>query len=134
MVKISRNKFLKSTAALTALGILGSSCEAVKEKENTKFSNTPEYEWKMVTTWPPNFPVVGEGCNLLADWIYKMSAGRLKITTYGSGELVPGLESFDAVSMGSRRNGTWCWLLLGGKVSGFSVFYYSPIWDECTGI
>ena len=71
MVKISRKKFLKSTAALSAMGILGSSCEAVKESDKTAFNATPEYEWKMVTTWPPNFPVVGEGCNLLADWIYK---------------------------------------------------------------
>ena len=126
MVKISRNKFLKSTAALTALGILGSSCEAVKEKENTKFSNTPEYEWKMVTTWPPNFPVVGEGCNLLADWIYKMSAGRLKITTYGSGELVPGLESFDAVSMGAVEMGHGAGYYWVGKFQASQFFTTVP--------
>ena len=55
----------------------------------------------MTTTWPPNFPVVGEGCKLLADWVKKMSGGRMEITVYGGGELIPALEGFDAVSNGA---------------------------------
>ena len=59
------------------------------------------YKWKMVTTWPPNFPVLGEGCNILSKWINKMSGGRLEIKVYGGGELIPSLECFDAVSSGA---------------------------------
>ncbi len=55
----------------------------------------------MTTTWPPNFPVVGEGCNLMAEWVRKMSGGRMEITVYGGGELIPALEGFDAVSNGA---------------------------------
>ena len=55
----------------------------------------------MTTTWSPNFPILGEGCNDLTQWIKKMSGGRLQITVYGGGELIPALEGFDAVSNGA---------------------------------
>lgn len=38
---------------------------------------------------------------MLADWIKKMSGGRMEITVYGGGELIPALEGFDAVSNGA---------------------------------
>jgi len=62
--------------------------------------STQRYKWKMVTTWPPNFPVLGEGCVLFAEWVKKMSGGRLEIEVYGGGELVPALDCFDAVRNG----------------------------------
>tara|TARA_Y100000741_G_scaffold279506_1_gene219310 strand:+ start:1011 stop:2051 length:1041 start_codon:yes stop_codon:yes gene_type:complete len=62
--------------------------------------NQPEYNWKMVTTWPKNFPGLGTGAQYLANTINKLSGGRIKVTVYGSGELVPAFEIFDAVSNG----------------------------------
>ncbi|MCL4140394.1 UNVERIFIED_CONTAM: hypothetical protein GTU68_048457 [Idotea baltica] len=57
----------------------------------------------MVTTWPPNFPVLGVACNLFAQWVDIMSGGRLKIKVYGAGELIPALECFDAVTSGTAE-------------------------------
>ncbi len=62
-------------------------------------------EWKMVTTWPPNFPGLGTGASGLAERIGKMSGGRLTVKVYGAGELVPALEVFDAVSTGTAQMG-----------------------------
>ena len=39
----------------------------------------PKVKWKMVTTWPKNFPGLGTGANKLAELITDMSGGRLKI-------------------------------------------------------
>lgn len=58
------------------------------------------YNWKAVTTWPPNFPVLGEAMVNIAEELEVMSAGRLKIKVYGAGELVPAFEAFDAVTQG----------------------------------
>ena len=44
----------------------------------------PEYNWKMVTTWPKNFPGLGTGAQYLADTIQKLSGGRIKVTVYGA--------------------------------------------------
>jgi TRAP-type mannitol/chloroaromatic compound transport system substrate-binding protein len=64
-----------------------------------------EHRWKMVTTWPKNFPGLGTGANNLAALIGEMSGGRIEVKVYGAGELVPAFESFDAVSRGTAEMG-----------------------------
>ncbi len=61
------------------------------------------YEFDMVTTWPRNFPGLGTGAQRLADRVNQMSQGRLQITLHAAGELVPPLESFDAVRQGTAQ-------------------------------
>jgi TRAP-type mannitol/chloroaromatic compound transport system substrate-binding protein len=59
--------------------------------------------WRMVTTWPKNFPGLGVGAQRLGDRITAMSGGRLTIEVYSAGELVPPLGAFDAVIEGSAE-------------------------------
>ncbi|WP_265518603.1 TRAP transporter substrate-binding protein [Nitratireductor luteus] len=59
--------------------------------------------WRMVTTWPKNFPGLGVGAQRLADRITAASGGRLTIQVYAAGELVPPLQSLDAVIDGSAE-------------------------------
>ncbi|MEZ4830260.1 MAG: hypothetical protein R3C61_28840 [Bacteroidia bacterium] len=66
MDNISRKKFLtRGAAALAGASVLGAvSCtQDDKAKSVTSISSAPDkvYRWKMVTTWPPNFPILGEG-------------------------------------------------------------------------
>ena len=62
-------------------------------------------EWKMVTSWPKNFPGLGMGPERFAKSVEEMSNGRLTVKVYGGGELVPPLEVFDAVSSGTAEMG-----------------------------
>ena len=126
----SRRNFLKkSSLALAAgTGALATACQEdqkeIIEAPYVNFNNT--YQWKITTTWPPNFPVVGEGCNLLAQWIDQMSGGRLKIKVYGGGELIPPLESFEAVSNGAiemGHGGAYYWA---GKTPAAQFFSTVP--------
>ena len=64
-----------------------------------------KFKWKMITTWPKNFPGLGSGANNLAKLITEMSAGRIQVKVYGATELVPALEVFDAVSRGTAEMG-----------------------------
>ncbi len=59
------------------------------------------FKWKMVTTWPANFPIFQEGAEKFAADVKTMSQGRLDIHVYAGGELVPPLQVFDAVSQGT---------------------------------
>ena len=59
--------------------------------------------WRMVTTWPKNFPGLGVGAQRLADRITAASGGRLTIQVYSAGELVPPLQSLDAVIDGTAE-------------------------------
>lgn len=63
------------------------------------------YKWKMVTSWPKNFPGLGTAPERFSKMVDDMSAGRLKVKVYGAGELVPALQVFDAVSQGTAEMG-----------------------------
>ncbi|GHA34610.1 C4-dicarboxylate ABC transporter [Devosia pacifica] len=59
--------------------------------------------WRMVTTWPKNFPGLGVGAQRLADRITAASGGELTIQVFAAGEMVPGLQALDAVIDGSAE-------------------------------
>jgi TRAP-type mannitol/chloroaromatic compound transport system substrate-binding protein len=82
--------------------------------------------WKMVTTWPKNFPGLGTGAEYLAEAINQMSGGRLRVKVYGAGELVPAFEIFDYVSSGGAEmghGGAYYWK---GKNEAFQFFATVP--------
>lgn len=95
---MQRRDFMKKTGAgSVALGI-GLAGARVAEAKT-------EHKWKMVTTWPKNFPGLGTGANNLARLITEMSGGRIQVKVYGAKELVPAFEVFDAVSRGTAEMG-----------------------------
>jgi len=125
--KMKRRNFLTKSALATVGATSLASCLQSEEKATgpyVNFNNT--YRWKMTTTWPPNFPVVGEGCKLLADWVNKMSGGRMEITVYGGGELIPALEGFDAVSNGAVEMNHGAAYYWAGKVPAAQFFAAVP--------
>ena len=110
MEKINRKNFLRKTAlGAVALSTVATACGGENAQTNNEgapaINSGKKYRWKMVTTWPPNYPIIGEGLEEMAHWIEEMSGGRMKIKVYGGGELVPPLESFDAVSSGTAEMG-----------------------------
>ncbi len=56
------------------------------------------YRWKLVTTWPPNFPIFMDGIKRFAKDVKRMSRNQLSIQVFAGGELIPALQTFDAVS------------------------------------
>lgn len=79
-------------------------------------------KWKMVTTWPKGFPGLGTAPKHFAEVVNTMSNGRLQITVYGAGELVPALGVFDAVSLGSADAGHGAAYYWKGKIPA-SIFF-----------
>lgn len=85
-----------------------------------------QYKWKMVTTWPKNFPGMGTGANRLAKLIEEMSAGRIEVKVFGAGELVPAFEIFDAVSRGTAEMGHGASYYWKGKSEAAQFFAAVP--------
>jgi len=84
------------------------------------------YKWKMVTSWPKNFPGLGMAPEKFAQQVNEMSDGRLTVQVYGAGELVPGFEVFDAVSQGTVQmghSGAYYWK---GKIPASVLFGAIP--------
>ena len=127
---MKRHDFIKKGVIAGVGGaILTSAACRPKEKDAISAPHIitdKKYQWKMVTTWPPNFPVVGTGCIELAQWIKTMSAGRLEIKVYGGGELVPALQVFEAVNSGAVEMGHGASYYWAGVEPAFQFFASIP--------
>ncbi len=87
---------------------------------------TQVLHWKMTTTWPPNFPVLGEVAEKYANWVRELSNGQISIKVYGGGELVPPLEAFDVVSNGTIEMGCGASYYWAGKIPAAQFFAAVP--------
>jgi TRAP-type mannitol/chloroaromatic compound transport system substrate-binding protein len=92
------------------------------------------FRWKMVTTWPPKLPVLQDGCERLAKRIEELSDGRLKIQVFAGGELVPPLESFEAVSSGTVEVGSGAAYYWAGKEVATQWFAAVPFGLNAQGM
>ncbi len=144
---MKRRDFLKkagmgaATAAAAAAGVASLvGCAKEEEKKPEKAVEAPAvvakktYKWKMVTTWPPKLPVLQEGCERLAKRVDEMSDGRLKIEVFAAGELVPPLESFQAVSDGTVEAGSGASYYWAGKEPATQWFAAVPFGMNAQGM
>ena len=113
-----------SVTPFAAGGLLAGCNSTPQTSKDT--STRKKFKWKMVTTWPRNFPGLGTAANNLASIITKMSGNRLEIKIYGAGEIVPPLEIFDFISNGGAQmghGGSYYWQ---GKNSATPFFCSVP--------
>lgn len=100
---MDRRKFVAAGLA-GATGLLGACGKSTGgDSRCEEQASGPAFEWKMVTSWPRDFPGLGTNANRLAEHITRLSNGRLKIKVYGGNELVPPFEVFDAVHQGTAE-------------------------------
>jgi TRAP-type mannitol/chloroaromatic compound transport system substrate-binding protein len=92
----------------------------------TGLKGRQQYRWRLVTTWPKNFPGLGSAPEYFAQLVYDMTSGQLQIQVYGGGELVPALGVFDAVSSGSVEMGHGASYYWKGKISASPFFTSVP--------
>ena len=102
---MQRRKFLAAGLAAGTAAVAAACSKDDQKAEAPAVSDGEKREWRMVTTWPKDFPGLGTGANQLAQYITDMSGGRLTVAVYGGGEIVPPFESFDAVSKGTAEMG-----------------------------
>jgi len=122
---------------ISFLTILLAACgpeDSATTAQSSDIDNSKTYSWKMVTTWPPGFPVLQEGVERFADNIKAMSNGRLDIKVYAGGELIPPLQTFDAVSQGTVEMGHGSAYYWAGKVPEAQFFSTVPFGMTARGM
>ncbi len=107
------------TAALTVSLAVGVGVGSATAAKRAKFGSDPRHEsakrikfdtstdkvrWKMVMPWSKGLLFYDIAVHF-ADSVRLASAGRLDIKPFSAGELVPAMQSFDAVSKGSAQVG-----------------------------
>ncbi len=125
---MERRDFLKKTGvAAAAVASTSVAAPAVWAKGKT-------FSWKMVTTWPPNLPVLQTGAERFAKRVEEASGGRIKIQVFAGGELVPALGTFDAVADGTVEAGSGASYYWAGKVPAAQWFSAVPFGFNAQGI
>lgn len=115
---MKRRQFLKGSAAgVAAASTAGLAAPAIAQDTR---------QWKMVTAWPKNLPGPGVAAQMLADRITTLSGGRIEVTLYAAGELVPGRGVFDAVSEGTAELYHAVPAYWGSKSKGILLFGSQP--------
>lgn len=124
---MNRRNFLKQTAGAT----LGATAFLSIKKA---YSGEKRFMWRMVTSWPPNFPILQTGAERLAKRVNELSQGRLIIQVYAGGELLPPLGVFDAVSQGNVECGHSASYYWAGKNPALQWFTSIPFGLDAQGI
>ena len=120
---------------IAGLCLLSAACEGPVENQPVQKATAEQtFAWKMVTTWPANFPVFQEGAEKFAEEVKLMSNGRLAIHVYAGGELVPPLQVFDAVSQGIVEMGHGSPYYWAGKVPEAQFFSSVPFGMTAKGM
>ena len=116
---MQRRVFL-TTSALLGASLLGG-CKR-EEKRSFYINRGRKIEIKLATSWPANFPIMGEGVEEFAKRVAQASNNEVIIKVFGKNLLVPALGVFDACSAGQIQafhSGPYYWK---GKNAAFSLF------------
>jgi TRAP-type mannitol/chloroaromatic compound transport system substrate-binding protein len=141
---LAKSGMVAAGAAAAVAGLAG--CGEKKEepkaaaKETTEAAATPAmatqktYEFKMVTTWPANFPVFQVGLDDFAKRVETATEGRIKIKVFAAGELVPAMETFESVSDGTVEMGSGAAYYWAGKLPAAQWFTAVPFGLNAQGM
>jgi len=89
-------------------------------------SRAQTQKWRMVTSWPKRLPGPGMSADRIADRIRTLSGGKLDITVYAAGEVVPAFEVLDAVGNGVADIGHTASFYWQGKMPAAAFFTTVP--------
>jgi len=129
VLMLKGNNMKTNILIIALVGLLLTGCGGGSDVSTaTAEQAAPEkvFKWKMVTTWPKNFPGLGMAAENFAVMAEKMSGGRLQVKVFGAGQLVPALEVFDAVSQGTAEMGHSAGYYWKGKTPTSALFTTIP--------
>ena len=126
LCKIRKNMKMNKYISLAVLLLLAGCGQSGIEGGANTLLEQKQYNWRLVTAWPKNYPGLGMAPERIADLVEEMSNGQMKITVYGAGEQVPAFGVFDAVSSGSHQMGHSGGYFWKGKVPAAQFFTGVP--------
>jgi TRAP-type mannitol/chloroaromatic compound transport system substrate-binding protein len=93
---VKRRSFLKTAAVGGGAAIAGAPA-IVKAQQNI--------QWRMASSFPKSLDTIYGGGELIAKRVAELTNNRFQIRVFAAGEIVPGLQVFDAVSNGTIECG-----------------------------
>ena len=68
-------------------------------------ADLPTVRWRLASSFPKSLDTIYGAADVLADRLQRLTLGKFQLRAFAAGELVPGLQVFDAVSQGTVECG-----------------------------
>src|SRR6266513_1836359 len=89
MDSMKRRDFLK----VTGIGAAGAATLAAPAIAQSM----PELKWRMTASWPKSLDTLWGTCELFAKFVAEDTDNKFQVQTFAAGEIVPALQTLDAV-------------------------------------
>lgn len=110
----------------TRRNILGAGAGAAALLAAPAMAKAQTLKWRMVTSWPKRLPGPGMSAERIAERIRTLSNGRIDITVYAAGEIVPAFGVLEAVGNGVADIGHTASFYWQGKMPAAAFFTTVP--------
>jgi TRAP-type mannitol/chloroaromatic compound transport system substrate-binding protein len=114
---------MKRRQFLTALGA-GAAAATIAKPAIAQ--SMPTLKWRLTASWPKSLDTLWGSCESLAKYVSEATDGKFQIQTFAAGEIVPGLQTLDAVQNGTVEMGHTAYYYYIGKDPTWALFCAVP--------
>jgi TRAP-type mannitol/chloroaromatic compound transport system substrate-binding protein len=115
---MKRREFLKTAGA----GLAASTAVAAPAIAQSM----PELKWRLTASWPKSLDTLYGSCESLVKYVSEATDGKFQIQAFAAGEIVPGLQTLDAVQNGTVEMGHTATYYYIGKDPTWALFCATP--------
>jgi TRAP-type mannitol/chloroaromatic compound transport system substrate-binding protein len=88
--------------------------------------SSPTIKWRLTASWPKSLDTLWSSCESLAKYVGEATDGKFQIQTFAAGEIVPALQTLDAVQNGTVEMGHTAYYYYIGKDPTWALFCAVP--------
>jgi TRAP-type mannitol/chloroaromatic compound transport system substrate-binding protein len=115
---MKRREFLKKAG----LGLAASTAVA----SPAIAQSMPELKWRLTASWPKSLDTLWGSCEAFAKFVGEATDNKFQIQTFAAGEIVPALQTLDAVQNGTVEMGHTAYYYYIGKDPTWALFCSVP--------
>src|SRR5712672_3904126 len=88
--------------------------------------SAPNLKWRLTASWPKSLDTLYGSCELFSKIVSEATDGKFQIQSFAAGEIVPGLQTLDAVQNGTVEMGHTALYYYIGKDTTWALFCAVP--------